>query len=344
MFNKFSIAPLLNYTDKHCRYFYSLFTNYLKLYTGMIHTSSFLYRYKKGNLSLNNILNVKVGIQFIGNNLKELYYSSKIVKKLNFSEINFNVGCPSLSAKYGNFGFYLSKNIKKVIDCLNSIRFGNPDILISLKHRINLLYSYNSLLDFVGNINLFTGCNLFIIHARSILKNNYSTRLNLKSLLNYNLVYKLKKDLPHINFVINGNIKNLYEINNHLKYVDGVMMGRNVYFNPLILFFIDKYFYNLNIGKYNYINKINNNNFFWINNKLNYNIRNIFYKIFFYIKKEIYINNTKPINILKHIIHIFYNINYSSILRKRLLKSSLYFKYFNSYLDFEYFLFKDILY
>lgn len=341
MFNKFSSAPLFGYTNKYCRFFYSLFTKYIKLYTEMIHTSFFTNNYYKKKKFFNEISKVNVAIQLAGNSLKDLYFSSKIISKLNFSEINFNIGCPSFSAKKGKFGFYLSNNLKKIIDCLNVIKNASPDILLSIKHRINLFYSYNFLLDFVGNINLYTKCNYFIIHARSIVNNNYSIKKNLFSPLNYKLIYKLKKDLPHINIIINGNIKNLYDIDNHLKYVDGVMIGRWLYFNPLILLSIDIYFNNIFLNKKCNIDFLSkNNNLFWMNNNINFKIRNILYLLYKYINK----NNIKPINILKHVVHIFYNINNASVLRKRILKSSNFFEKFNSYYDFEYYLFKNIIY
>ncbi len=339
MFNKFSVAPLLNYTDKHCRYFYSLFTKCIKLYTGMVHVSSFLRRYKKNKLSFNYINTVPVAIQFAGSNRNYLYKSALIAKELNFSEINFNLGCPSLSAKFGKFGYYLSNDILKIINCLKSLQDGAPDLIISVKHRINC-YCYNSFLDFVGNISLFTSCKYFIIHARSVLKNNYSTKLNLSiPLLNYKYVYKLKKDLPHLNIVINGNINNLYDIEKHLKYVDGVMIGRGLYFNPLILFCINDYFCNKCVIP-DYYDKYNNNCiFFNKKNKINFKIRLILFKIYLYVK----IFKIKFEYVFNHIIYIFYKIDNANLFRKRLIMSLNYFNKFLCYSDFEYFLFKDFI-
>ncbi len=339
MLKTFSIAPLYNYTDRHCRYFYSLFTKYVKLYTGMMYTSTFLKQYKERKKFINNILNVSVGIQFLGNNYNQLYKSAKIAKKLNFSEINFNLGCPSISSYFGKVGFFLMSDIKHVIKCVNSLVLGSESLNISIKHRISNSYCYNDLLDFVGNISLFTKCNNFIIHARSILKNNFSTKLNLKlPNLNYNFIYKLKKDLPHLNIVLNGNLTNLIDINNHLNYVDGVMIGRGVYFNPLILFDIDNYFKNKN-----YLNNIviinDNNKIFFKNKKINLKIRLIFLKLFLYSLKEINLYNTNPISIFKHVIYIFKNIENASFFRRRLIKASQNFKNFTCFSDFEKFLY-----
>ncbi len=335
MFKKFSVAPLYKYTDRHCRYFYSLLSNNIKLYTGMIYTSSFLYKYKINRLFLNDIKNVPVVIQFIGNNSYDLYKSAKLVRKLNFSEINFNLGCTSRSSYFGKMGFYLMSNINNIINCVNSLILGSKNINVSVKHRLNY-YCYNSLLDFVGTISLFTRCNNFIIHPRYILKNIFSTKLNFKiPKLNYNWVYKLKKDLPHLNIIINGNINNIKDIDYHLKYVDGVMMGRKIYSNPLILINIDNY---INSKKKKY-KKIN----FFINNRINPTIRIVFLKLYLYILKQIKLYNIHPLKILKHVVNIFKGINNASLFKRRLIQSSYNFNFFPYFYNFENFLYKEFI-
>ncbi len=337
MFKKISVAPLYNYTDRHCRYFYSLFTNHINLYTGMVYTSYFLKNYKKKEF-FNNITNVPVFIQFIGNNCNHLYKSARIVKKLNYSGINFNLGCPSKSSYFGNVGFYLMSNINRVINCINSLILGADNIQISIKHRINFNYCYNDLLDFIGNIFLFTKCSHFIIHARSVLKDNFSTKLNLNlPNLNYNYIYKLKKDLPHLNIVLNGNVNNLFDVDYHLNYVDGVMLGRSIYFNPLILFHINDYFKK----KKKILNDVNK--IFFNKNKINLKLRLIFLKLFFYILKEINLYNTNPVNIIKHVVHIFKGVKNASSFRRKLIYFSYNFRKFLYFYDFENFLYKDYI-
>ncbi len=335
MFRKFSVAPLYNYTDRHCRYFYSLLSNNIKLYTGMVCSSSFLRRYKFNYLWSNDIINVPVVIQFIGNNYHNLYKSAKLAKKLNFSEINFNLGCPSRSSYFGKIGFYLMSNISNVIKCINSLILGSDNIKVSIKHRLSC-YCYSSLLDFIGKISLFTKCSDFIIHPRHILKDNFSTKLNLKLPLYYDWVYKLKKDLPYLNIIINGNINNIKDVDNHLKYVDGVMMGRKIYSNPLILFDIDKYIKKKN----NLFNKRMN---FFLNNKVNPKIRIVFLKLYLYICKQINLYNINPWNVLKHVVNIFKGVKNSSLFRKRLVQSSYNFKYFYYFYNFENFLYKEFI-
>ncbi len=330
--HRFSVAPMLGLTDKYCRYFYSLLNNNIKLYTGMIHTSSFLFRYKNKMLSYNFIKNNIVAIQFISNNPKDLYICSKIAEKLNFSEINFNIGCPSLNCNKNKLGFYLYNNINLIIDCLNAIRYASEKVILSIKLRINILYSYEEFLDFIYKIYFKTNCKIFIIHARSILKNNFSPKFNLNyPKLNYNIVYKIKKELPNLIIIINGNINNIKDIDNHLKYVDGVMIGRYIYKNPLFLLNID--------NKYN---KKNNffyeNNFFNYKKKISFKIRKILFYLYKYIKNIMYVKNINPINIIKHVCNIFYNIKNSYRLRLNLIKSSYIFEKFNNYINFENFI------
>ncbi len=340
MFIKFSVAPLLNYTDKHCRYFYSLFTKYIRLYTGMVHVSSFLRRFNKKKLSYNNLYNKWTAIQFCGNNYIDFYNCSKISFNLGFNEINLNIGCPSINAKNGKFGYFLN-DLSKIIDCLNYIKLGSPNIVLSVKHRINKLYSYEKILDFVGNISLYTSCNIFIIHARTILNKNFNTKKNLFTPIMYDIVYKLKKDLPHLNIIINGDIKDIISIDNHLKYVDGVMIGRGVYYNPLILFQIDDYFKNKKIILDSFL--INNDKSFF-SEKIISKIKNIFLNLYKYIKKNILIKkNFNPISVLRHVIYMFKKFRNSSFYRNRIIKSSYIFNSFKNYNDFEYFLFKNLL-
>ncbi len=345
MFNKFSVAPLFNYTDSHCRYFYSLFTDYIKVYTGMVHTTSFLKNVKLNKIYSNYIQNIAVAIQFSGNNLTHLSKCVKIAEKLNFSEINFNSGCPSARAKNSNFGLYLMSKKQVIIDCLNCIsdNLTNSKILISLKHRISLFKSdYSCLLDFVGDISHYTKCNYFIIHAC------YGTNLSRKVSFfeyKYNYVYLLKKDLPYLKVIINGGITNILQVDYHLKYVDGVMVGRGLYYRPLFLLEVDYYF--KNIIKYQDVGLINNNidkfkvaKIFTSYKKRNINLRvkyilqKMYYYIIFKIKEGVH-----PRVILKHILHLFRGFPHASVLRKNLINITLSnFVKFKNYFDFEDFL------
>ncbi len=345
MFNKISVAPLFNYTDRYCRYFYSLFTNSVKLYTGMINTNYFLFNYKK-RLMINDLNDISVAIQLSGNNKDDFLKCVKIINKLNFKEININLGCPSKKAVSGGFGLFLMFDINKIINYLNCIQ-EITDIPVTLKHRISLNENlcYNFLLDFVGNISTKTKCNLFIIHARGVsLKKSTKYNLN-KPSINYNFVYKLKRDLPYVKIVINGGIKNIFEIDHHLNFVDGVMLGRGVYFNPLILFDIHDYIYNeilfKNIkNKFDFFGKeILLNKISFSKENLDIRVKYIFHQFFYFIKYEINSYNLNPNFILKHIIHIFKGSCLASVLRKKLIYVFNNFSEFIDFCDFENFMF-----
>ncbi len=342
--NNFSIAPLLNYINIHSCFFYNLLLNKIPIYMGMIHTSSFIYNYKSYyNKWLNSFKNKNIILQFAGNSYKDLYKCILLIKKFKYKEINFNIGCPSLRARKSNFGFYLMKNKNIIIDCLNAIREANNNVKISLKHRLGN-NNYNYLLDFVGTISLFTDCKKFIVHARNILYDNTSTYLNLKiPKINYSFVYKLKRDLSFLEIIINGDIYNLSNIYNHMiNDIDGVMIGRGIYYNPLFLLEIKNFinYKNFVSNKYNNIN-FNNNIFYNKNNKITNYILLIFYQIFNYINLNI--KYYKINNIINNIIHIFYNIKNSSLFKKRMLMSIKLWNNFKNYNDFIYFMFYDFI-
>ncbi len=344
MIFKLSIAPMYNYTDIHCYYFYNLLNKNIKFYIGMIHTSSLLKNFYKYKLLFSKLKN-NIVIQLVGNNYKDIYESVKLIKNFSIYEINFNVGCPSIHAKNGKFGVYLMNNIIKVINCIKAIEdVIDNNKIISLKTRIALYdYNYNYFLDFIGKISLLTSCKYFIIHSRGILKDNIYTKLNLvKPFINYKFVYNIKKDLPHLIIIINGNINNIFDIKRHLLYVDGVMMGRGIYFNPLLLIKIKKYLYK-NIYKYKNNFFIKNNDFFYQNGCISKYVLYIFYKLYFYILKQNKKYNINPWCIIRHVIHIFYDIKNASFFRNRLILCSKKFKNFLNYNEFLYFIFKGFI-
>ncbi len=347
--NSICIAPLFKLINLHNIFLYNLFIKNIKIYIGMIHTSSFLSKYNYYYSYLKEISKYNISIQFVGNNYKDLYKCIKLINIFKFSEINFNVGCPSLCANKCNFGFYLMNDINTIKNCLNSISDSvNYNVILSIKHRLynindNINFCYNYMLDFIGNISLYTKCNKFIIHARSILNNNFSTNLNLKKPnLYYDIVYKLKKDLSHLNIVINGDIKSILDIKKHLNYVDSIMIGRGIYFNPLFLFYINKFIKNKNY-LFKYENLLNNNFIFFKKNKISKYILFIFYKIYNYIFYQFFIKNINPYIIIKSIYNLFNNISYSYIFRKRILLSCTIFNKFKNYLEFINFIFKDFI-
>ena len=236
--NRFSVAPMLSWTDRHCRYFHRLLSSNALLYTEMVTTGAILYG--KGDYLENSNVKGQVSLQLGGSNSKDLVQSAVLAKKRGFSEINLNVGCPSDRVQNGKFGACLMHEGKLVADITHAIK-EETGILISIKSRIGVdnFDSYQFLTDFVGVV-ASKGADTFIVHARKAWLSGLSPKENRKvPPLNYQRVYQLKKDFPELIIAINGGVKTLDECHEHLKSVDGVMMGREAYSNPFILSCID---------------------------------------------------------------------------------------------------------
>ncbi len=241
---KIAIAPMLDWTDRHFRYFMRQITAESELYTEMIVADAILH----GNLDklLSYSIDEKpVVVQLGGSNPQKLVNASKICEEYGYSAINLNVGCPSDRVKSGNFGACLMREPNLVADCIQSMQ-DSVSIPITLKHRIGLDYedSYDNLLNFVTTIAK-VGCVDFIVHARNAILKGLSPKQNREvPPLKYNFVYQLKKDLPQLNIMINGGVKTIAEIHEHLLHVDGVMLGREAYYNPYLFSNFDQLFFN----------------------------------------------------------------------------------------------------
>lgn len=282
---RFCVAPMFNYTDRHCRYFHRLLTKNAFLYTEMITTYNLLN--KKFKLIENTDPKKKISLQIIGNNPKDIAKCAKIAYKKKYNEINLNIGCPSLSMIKNNLGVVLMKNTKIILKSLDLIKKTVP-ISVSIKTRTGFdnNNTYSFLRNFIYKISKNELCKIFIIHARCAILNKFNPKENRNiPQLKYKYVYQLKKDFPNLKFIINGGIKSIKEIQNHFKKVDGVMIGREAYKNPLFLKEIDK--------------KI----FFEKNKKLT--IKKILYHMFEYITYERK-KNIPLKNITRHMHGIFY--------------------------------------
>ena len=234
-----SIAPMMDWTDRHCRYFYRLLSNNTHLYTEMI-TSKAILRGDKNRLLDFNASEHPLTLQLGGSDPKEMAECAQIAQKWGYDEVNINVGCPSDRVHSGSFGACLMKEPDLVAACVESM-IEKCDIPVTVKSRIGIddMESYDELSDFVSLINS-KGCKHFIIHARKAWLQGLSPKEN-RTIppLNYPWVYELKKDFPQIQITINGGITSCLEIKSHLDYVDGVMLGRAVYNNPFILSEVD---------------------------------------------------------------------------------------------------------
>ena len=242
--HKFCIAPMMQYTDMHDRYLLRLISKKVFLYTEMIATGSLVYGKCFNQLEFNKEEH-PVGVQLGGSNIDDLIECSKKCEQYGYDEINLNVGCPSDRVQKGKFGACLMLEPKLVAECLLNMR-NVVDIPVTIKCRLGVdnHESYEFLHNFVSIVSQ-SGVTTFIIHARNGILKGLSPRQNRNiPPLKYDYVYKLKKDFPHLEIVINGGIKNLDQSETHLKSVDGVMIGRAAYENPFMLKDVDSRFFN----------------------------------------------------------------------------------------------------
>ena len=254
MNNKISIAPMVDRTDRNFRNFVRMINKDVLLYTEMITAQAIL------NGDLDYILGFDeaehpIVLQIAATNPEEAYKAVKIAEKYNYDEINLNVGCPSDRVSGNMMGAYLMafpKEVAKIVKAMKEAT-GKP---ISIKHRIGidgknilpssfertLLDKYEDMVNFI-NTNKETGVNKYIIHARIAILAGLDPKQN-RSIppLRYDEVYRVKKEYPDLHIEINGGIKSVKEIDEHLNYVDSVMLGREIYDNPMILTEFGKYY------------------------------------------------------------------------------------------------------
>lgn len=235
---RFSVAPMLDWTTRHCRYFHRQFSRHALLYSEMITAPAILHA-KYDLLAYDHSENPVV-LQLGGSDPKQLAECAKRVEARGYAEINLNVGCPSDRVQNGMFGACLMANAPLVAECVAAMREA-VSIPVTVKHRIGIdeLDSYAFLCDFIEKIQ--PHCEDFIVHARKAWLSGLSPKQNREiPPLDYERVYQLKRDFPHLKISINGGIKTLAEIKQHLQFVDGVMVGREAYQNPALLGYIDQ--------------------------------------------------------------------------------------------------------
>lgn len=236
--NKFSIAPMLDWTDKHCRYFHRILTKQTLLYTEMVTTGAILYG--KGDYLAFNEQEQPVSLQLGGSDPIALAKCAKLAEERGYNEINLNVGCPSDRVQNGMFGACLMGKADLVANCIDAMQ-KEVNIPVTVKTRIGIdnQDSYSFLCDFIEKVMPYT--DTFIVHARKAWLSGLSPKENREvPPLDYERVYQLKRDYPQLTIAINGGIKTIEEIKHHLNYVDGVMVGREAYQNPMILTQIDQ--------------------------------------------------------------------------------------------------------
>jgi tRNA-dihydrouridine synthase A len=241
-----SMAPMMDCTDRHDRFFLRLISKNIFLYSEMIATGAILNGDRKKILEYSEF-EKPVALQLGGSNSKELSECCKIVEDFGYDEINLNLGCPSKKVQKNRFGACLIKEPDLVADCLSSM-VHSTKLPITVKTRIGFddIEDFGYLNSFVEKIKK-TGVKTVILHARKAILKGLSPKENLRiPKLNYQMVYDIKKANPEIEIIINGAITNIKEIKSHLKNVDGVMIGRAIYQSPYFLSDIEKEIFNNN--------------------------------------------------------------------------------------------------
>ena len=237
---RFSVAPMLDWTNRHCRYFHRLISKQALLYTEMVTTGALIHGDSHRFLQYSPLEN-PVAFQLGGSNPKDLAVCAKMVEDYGYAEVNLNVGCPSDRVQNGRFGACLMADPQLVADCVAAMSDATS-IPVTVKSRIGIdeQDSYPELVHFISTIS-DTGCSTFIVHARKAWLSGLSPKQNRDiPPLRYDRVYQLKKDFPHLTIIINGGITTLEQAEQHLTQVDGVMMGREAYQNPYILAEVDQ--------------------------------------------------------------------------------------------------------
>ena len=235
---KLSVAPMLDWTDRHCRYFLRLMTKHTLLYTEMVTTGAIIYG-KGDYLGFNNEEH-PVAVQLGGSDPSDMARCAVLSQERGYDEVNINVGCPSDRVKNGSFGACLMAQPDVVADCVSAMQ-KEVDIPVTVKCRIGI-DDMDEDEDFSRFINVVAdaGCDTFIVHARKAWLQGLSPKENREiPPLNYPRVHRLKAARPELSISINGGVKTLDETKTQLLDVDGVMMGREVYANPYILANVD---------------------------------------------------------------------------------------------------------
>ena len=236
---------MMDCTDRHDRFFLRLMSKNVMLYTEMVATKSAIHGDRKKILSFSPE-EKPLALQVGGSNKDELAEVAKIGEDMGYDEININLGCPSKKVQKNKFGACLMKEPELVAECINSM-VNACKIPVTAKTRIGFddVEDFDYLNNFIRQMS-DAGAKTFILHARKAMLSGLSPKQNLNiPKLNYDMVYKIKKENPNLEIIINGGITKVSEIKDHLNYCDGVMIGRSIYQNPYSLVEIEKEIFNV---------------------------------------------------------------------------------------------------
>ncbi|MGQ9723775.1 MAG: tRNA dihydrouridine(20/20a) synthase DusA [Tepidimonas sp.] len=229
---RLSVAPMMEWTDRHCRWFHRQLTRHTRLYTEMVTASALLHGDVARHLHF-DALEHPVALQLGGNVPRDLALAARMGEIWGYDEINLNCGCPSPRVQRGAFGARLMAHPGLVADCVRAMRDA-VRIPVTVKHRIGIdrVEDYGFMRDFVGTV-AEAGCEVFIVHARNAWLDGLSPAENRTvPPLRYAVVHRLKQDFPHLTIAINGGITTDAQVIEQLRHVDGVMVGREAYRNP----------------------------------------------------------------------------------------------------------------
>jgi tRNA-dihydrouridine synthase A len=241
--HRFCVAPMLDWTDRHCRYFLRLISRRVRLYTEMVTTAALLHGDRARLLDYDPAEH-PVALQLGGSEPTALATCARMAEDWGYDEVNLNVGCPSDRVQSGRFGACLMATPELVADCVAAMIRAVP-LPVTVKHRIGIddLDTYAHLTQFVARVAA-GGCKTFIVHARKAWLQGLSPRENREvPPLRYEVVRQLKADFPTLEIVLNGGIQTVADAHAHLEYVDGVMLGRAVYHDPYMLASVDRVYF-----------------------------------------------------------------------------------------------------
>jgi tRNA-dihydrouridine synthase A len=240
---RLSVAPMLDWTDRHYRFFARLITRHTWLYTEMVTTGALLHGDVRRHLQFDRAEH-PLALQLGGSEPADLAHCARLAEQWGYDEVNLNVGCPSERVQKGAFGACLMAEPALVADCVKAMRDA-CSIDVTVKHRIGIdqIEHYDYLRQFVDQV-AEAGCHTFIVHARNAILKGLSPKENRDiPPLKYDYVYRLKQERPDLEILLNGGIQNQAEIDTHLAFVDGVMIGREAYHHPYLMANWDQRYY-----------------------------------------------------------------------------------------------------
>lgn len=239
----FTTAPMMEWSDRHCRHFWRQLTRHAVLYTEMVTTGALIHGNRERFLEYNDSEH-PIALQLGGSNPEALGQCARFAEEWGYDEVNLNVGCPSDRVQNNMIGACLMAHPQLVADCVKAMKDATS-IDVTVKHRIGIddQDSYEQLRDFVGTV-ADAGCETFIVHARKAILQGLSPKENREiPPLKYDTVFRLKQEFPQLEILINGGITTHEQIAELMPHVDGVMLGREAYHNPSVLAEVDQRYY-----------------------------------------------------------------------------------------------------